>query len=357
MKINCGRTWPFTSGGGARAILRFGSFTVRRRQRYWTRSRKEGLEAYAYLAPAGIVLFTFWFLPVLASILISFTNWKGGDRLENIRWIGLTNYRRALIGDKAEYMWDAFFNTVNYALYSVPITLVLALVVALLLNAPIKGRAFFRTVYFLPFITTWVAISIVWKYFYDPNAGVLNWLLGTENLDWLDDSRRLWTMWLWGPLGLGDVVRSPLLTGPSISMLAIIITSVWRDIGYYAIIFLAGLQNIDRSYYEAAAIDGASPAQQFWTITFPLLSPVTFFLLIISGIGAFKIFVPMLVMTPTGGPDFTTASMTFYLYQQGFTGSWLLGYASAVAYILFVIILLLTLLQNRLFGRKVHYES
>lgn len=330
---------------------------MRKKKMYWTKDRLECFEAYGYLLPAALVLLTFWFLPVVASILISFTNWKGGDRLENIQWIGLTNYERALFGDKAEYMWDSFFNTVNYAAYSVPITLALALAVALLLNAPIKGRAIFRTVYFLPFITTWVAVSIVWKYFYDPNAGILNWLLGTTGLDWLDDPRCLWSMIIWNPLGLGKSVTHPILAGPSISMLSIIFTSVWRDIGYFAIIFLAGLQNIDRSYYEAASIDGATPAQQFWTITVPLLSPVTFFLLIISGIGAFKIFVPMLVMTPTGGPNYTTASMTFYLYQQGFTGSWLLGYASAVAYILFVIILILTFIQNRAFGRKVHYEN
>jgi multiple sugar transport system permease protein len=164
-------------------------------------------------------------------------------------------------------------------------------------------------------------------------------------------------MFVWEPLGLGDSVRHPLLTGPSIAMIAIIITSVWRDIGYFAIIFMAGLQNIDRSYYEAASIDGTSPLQQFRTITFPLLSPVTFFLMIISMIGAFKIFVPMLVMTPTGGPDFSTASLVFYLYDAGFRGGWLLGYASAVAYILFVLILLLTLVQNRVFGKKVHYEG
>ena len=153
------------------------------------------------------------------------------------------------------------------------------------------------------------------------------------------------------------IIPHPLLAGPSLAMVSIIITSVWRDIGFFMVIFLAGLQNIDKTYYEAAEIDGASGWQQFRYITIPLLSPITFFLMIISMIGAFKVFVPMFIMTPNGGPDNTTMTMVFYLYEKGFTGLWRLGYASAIAYLLFGIILALTLLQNFLFKRKVHYES
>jgi multiple sugar transport system permease protein len=148
----------------------------------------------------------------------------------------------------------------------------------------------------------------------------------------------------------------PLLAGPSMAMFAVILTSVWRDIGYFMVIFLAGLQNIDRSYYEAAEIDGATGPQRFRHVTWPLLSPTTFFVLIIAMITAFKVFVPMYIMTPNGGPGRTTETIVFYLYKIGFLGYRELGVASAVAYILFVIILLLTLVQNRILGRRVHYD-
>ncbi|MCX7765336.1 MAG: sugar ABC transporter permease [Candidatus Sumerlaeia bacterium] len=132
---------------------------------------------------------------------------------------------------------------------------------------------------------------------------------------------------------------------------------MWHEIGFFIVIFLAGLQTIDKTLYEAAEIDGASAWQKFRFITLPLLSPVTFFLLIISMIGALKVYVPMLIMTPDGGPDNTTMTMVFYIYEKGFTGLWRLGYAAAIAYLLFIIILVLTLLQNALLGRRVHYES
>jgi ABC-type sugar transport system permease subunit len=149
--------------------------------------------------------------------------------------------------------------------------------------------------------------------------------------------------------------KNPFLEGPSLSLFAIIITSVWRDAGYFIIIFLAGLQGIDRTYHEAAMIDGAGPWRRFWAITFPLLSPVTFFVLIIAMVGAFKVFVPVLVMTPDGGPSGTTSTLVYFLYEEGFL-SWRLGYASAVAYILFMIILAITLLQNHVVGRRVYYQ-
>jgi len=335
---------------------------------------RENLEAYTYLAPAGIILLIFWALPVILSLLISFRNWKALDTMETTQWVGLSQYLRAF---NDEDFRQCLWNTVNYVIYSVPPTLVLALGAAMLLNAKIKGRAFFRTAFFLPYVTTWVAISIVWKYFFHREFGLANWflmftshdLLGlstTWRLDWLAEPRGIWELlvgWILQGTGALDPIAArsfhlphPLLAGPSLAMFSIVITSVWRDIGYFMIIFLAGLQNIDKSYYEAAEIDGAGAWQKFRTITFPLLSPITFFLLIISMIGAFKVFVPVLVMTGTGGPDNTTSTIVFYLYEKGFR-SWLFGYASAVAYILFIIILAMTLLQNRLFGRKVEYGN
>jgi multiple sugar transport system permease protein len=337
-------------------------------------SLRENVEAYSYLAPAAVVLFIFWALPVLLSLLISFRNWKALDSWGTTRWVGVDQYARAF---QDEDFRQCLWNTVNYVIYSVPPTLALALLAAILLNTKIKFRAFFRTAFFLPYVTTWVAISIVWKYFFHREFGLANWFLTFVSgdlfrldtvwkLNWLAEPRGIWEMLLgWTLEGVGILsdgagksfkLPHPLVGGPSLAMFAIVITSVWRDIGYFMIIYLAGLQNIDKSYYEAAEIDGAGPWQKFRTITWPLLSPITFFLMIISMIGAFKIFVPILVMTGTGGPDNTTSTIVFYLYEKGFR-SWLFGYASAIAYILFIIILLMTLLQNRLFGKRVEYGN
>lgn len=329
-----------------------------------TRRFRELLEAYGYLLPAAVILFVFWVLPVFLSLLVSFTNWHGGDTLGDVKWIGLENYRIAVQDPR---FFKTLFNTVNYVVWSVPLTLGLSLVFALLLNLKVRGIAFFRTAFFLPYVTTWVAISIVWSYFFQQNFGLANYILGDVlnlgTLKWLNESRGVIEMSL---TGLGHLIgllpadasldfKNPLVEGPSLAMFSIIITSVWRDIGYFMIIFLAGLRNIDRTYYEAAQIDGAGPWRRFWAITFPLLSPVTFFIFIIAMVGAFKVFVPILVMTPDGGPSGSTSTLVYFLYEEGFM-SWRLGYASAIAYILFMIILVITLFQNRVVGRRVYYQ-
>ncbi|HUT24600.1 MAG TPA: sugar ABC transporter permease [Sumerlaeia bacterium] len=328
------------------------------------RAISRNAEAYAYLAPAAVILAVFWVFPVLLSLFVSFTNWHGGDTLGDVKWVGLENYGMALRDPR---FFKTLWNTVNYVLWSVPITIATSLAVALLLNLRVRGVALFRTAFFLPYVTTWVAISIVWSYFFQQNFGLANYVLddvlGLGRLKWLNESRGVVEM---AATGLGHALgfvparealrfENPLLQGPSLALFAIILTSVWRDVGYFMIIFLAGLQGIDRSYYEAASIDGAGPWKRFWSITFPLLSPVTFFVFIIAMIGAFKVFVPVLVMTPEGGPSKSTSTLVYFLYEEGFQ-SWRLGYASAIAYILFVIILAMTLLQNRIFGRRVFYQ-
>lgn len=364
-------------GDGKNAIeFRQPAMSKRRFNKNWEPlpTWRENLEAYSYLAPAGIILLIFWAIPVLLSLLISFRNWTALDSLETTQWVGFHQYTRALVDpDFHQSLW----NTVNFVIYSVPPTIFLSLLAAMLLNTKIKGRTFFRTAFFLPYITTWVAIAIVWKYFFHREFGLANALLdvisvnllGLDSpwkLQWLAEPRGIWEMFAgWtlegaGALGEGQgrsfSLPHPLLAGPSLAMFAIILTTIWQNIGYSMVIFLAGLQNIDRAYFEAAEIDGASPWQKFRHITWPLLSPVTFFILIISMIHAFKMFVPVLVMTGTGAPDNTTSTIVFYLYVKGFR-SWLFGYASAIAYILFIIILVMTLLQNRLFGRKVEYGN
>lgn len=324
---------------------------------------KESLEAYLYLAPAAVILGIFWFVPVVVSFVMSFGNVTALMPLTDMKYVGLRQYQAALLDSTFQ---QSLWNTLNYAIYSVPAKLALGLIAALLLNARVAGRGFFRVAFFLPYVTTWVAISIVFKYLFDREFGLGNWLLKVLSVDllghatpwrleWLNEARGIWEL-LFGftaptlPFGIQNLVE-----GPSLSLFCVILTSVWRDTGYFCIIFLAGLQNIDRSLYEAASIDGAGGWSRFRAITFPLLSPVTFFLLIISVIGAFKIFVPQYMMTPTGGPDNTTMPIVMYLYEEGFTGTWKLSYASAIAYLLTLIILALTVLQNRLIGRRVEY--
>lgn len=327
---------------------------------------RESLEAYAYLLPAFTVLFIFWFIPVLVSLGMSFGDMTALKPLSQMNFVGIRQYQEVL--GHATFQ-QSLWNTINYTIYSVPTTLVLALAAAVLLNNRIAGRGFFRTAFFLPYVTTWVSISLVFSYLFHREYGLGNWLLGIVSQDILGMSNPWKLEWLAEPRGIFEMMflkdkaslpKLPLgvenlLGGPSLSLFCVILTSVWRDIGYFMIIFLAGLQNIDKSLYEAAAIDGASPWHRFRHITFPLLSPVTFFLMVISLIGAFKVFVPMFMMTPDGGPDRTTVPITMFLYQEGFTGEWKLSFAAAVAYVLTMIILALTLLQNRVFGRRVEY--
>lgn len=330
-------------------------------------SLRENVEAWSYLAPATIILLIFWFMPVVVSLAMSFGNITALKPIDEMEFVGFQQYTMALADRNFQ---KTLWNTVNYVLYSVPPTLVIALAVAMLLNTKIRNRGAFRTIFFLPYITTWVAIAIVFRYLFHREFGLGNWLLGIISVDllgmssawrleWLQEPRGIWEMMVFGPIGV-SIADMPfgvdnIVRGPSLALTSIVMTSVWRDTGYFMVIFLAGLQNIDKTLYEAASIDGANAIDQFKSITFPLLSPVSFFLLIISMIGAFKVFVPQFMMTPTGGPDNSTMPLVMFLYQEGFSGEWRLSFAAAVAYILTMIILLLTLAQNRLFGRKVEY--
>lgn len=323
---------------------------------------RETSEAYLYLAPAGLILFVFWFLPVLASFGISFTNWEGADTLDIVGWVGLRNYERSL-GDDA--FWRSLANTVNYTLYAVPLTLFVSLAVALLLHQNIGGRSFFRAAFFVPYVSAWVAVSVLLRYFFDPEFGPLNYLLSLvwetdQPLRWLREPRGVIKMFAMGPLGIESWPRypiaSPFIDGPSLAMLCVILASVWHDMGFFVVVFLVGLDNIDRTYYEAAMIDGAGPWKRLKTITLPLLTPTTFFCLVIAAIGAFRVFVPIMVMTPGGGPGKTTATLVYHMYEKGFM-EWKLGQGAAIALLMFALIFVFTMVQNRLFGRRVQYEQ
>lgn len=323
-------------------------------------SWRESATAYLYLAPAGVILFAFWVVPVAISLGVSFTNWEGADTLDIVGWTGWRNYARTLADDE---FWLALANTINYVLYFVPLVLAVSLGAALLIHRKLRASGLFRTIFFLPFVSTWVSISIVWRYFFSDEFAPLNDLLqslGLPALRWLQEPRGIIEIFMTGPIGLtrwpDPPVLGPLLAGPSLSMMSIIVTSIWRDFGFFMVIFLAGLNNIDSSYYEAAKIDGAGPWQRLREITLPLLTPTTFFLLLIAVIGAFRVFVPILVMTPDGGPAKATSTLVFYMYQKGFM-QWKLGLASSIAYLLFVMIFTLTMIQNRFLGRWVQYGS
>ncbi|HYW12796.1 MAG TPA: sugar ABC transporter permease [Longimicrobium sp.] len=276
--------------------------------------------AYAFLAPALVLIFTFFFLPVVAALALSFTDfdiYAVGD-LSNTRWVGLRNYAQLLT---TPLFWQALRNTFYFALVGGPLSIGVSLAAALLLNQKmVRFKGLFRTIYFAPFVTTLVAVAIVWRYLYHTRYGLLNYAIGALGMgpvDWLGDPR-------W-------------------AMPAIILMTVWKSFGYNMLIFIAGLQAIPEELYEAARIDGASAWQRFRHVTLPGLAPTLVFVTVITMIGFFQLFVEPYVMT-MGGPLRSTTSVVLLMYEEGFRW-WRMGHAAALAFILFVVILAATLLQ------------
>jgi ABC-type sugar transport system permease subunit len=284
------------------------------------------LSAYAFLIPSLLTLGVFTFYPVVEAARLSFWRWRilRGEPI----FIGAANYE-ALFA--SEDFWQAVGNTVVFALGSIPTGMALALFAALLLNRKLRGLAFYRTAYFLPTITSLVAISVVWMWIYHPDVGLMNQALGLVGLPparWLNE--------------------------PRTAMLALIILGIWRGLGYNIIIYLSGLQSIPTHLYEAAKIDGANRWQLFRFVTWPLLTPTSFFIAIIAVINSFQSFTQVHVMTQ-GGPIGSTTVIVYYLFQQAFQ-QFNMGYGSAIAMVLFVFILALTVIQFRFLGRRVHYQ-
>ena len=281
----------------------------------------ETATAWSFIAPSLVLLLVFSAAPLLFAFYLSFHEW---NLLEPAKpFVGLRHYLD-LASDGL--FWNAAKNTAIYSLY-VPATMACALGVAILLNRSIRGVALLRAVFFLPYITSFVAISIVWQWMYDPDFGLFNWALGL--------------------IGLGPY---PWLNSPATALMALIIMAVWIHIGFQMVIFLAGLQAIPNELYEAATIDGAGPWRRFWKITLPLLRPTTFFVLVTSIIGSFQIFTFVYVMTE-GGPLHATDVIVYHIYQN----AWRflrMGYASAMSWALFAVIFAITLLQFRTLGRK-----
>ncbi len=292
-----------------------------------TRRRRDGsgLAAIGFLSPTMIVFSAFVLFPVLFSFYLSFQEWNmfGGKR----EFIGLANYSAIL---KNPEFWDVLKNTAVYTIGTVPLNMMLSLVIAFFLNKKLAGKKILRTMFFTPVIMSSVAAAVIWRWVYEPNFGLANYLLGLLHIpavNWLND--------------------------PTAAMFALIVMGVWKSFGFNMVLFSAGLQGIPRHYYEAAEIDGAGRWRQFWNITIPLLSPTTFFVLIMTVIGSFQVFDTVYVLT-SGGPLGTTKVLVFYLYEQAFK-YFDMGYASAVAYLLFAIVFILTMAQTRYLRDKIHY--
>jgi multiple sugar transport system permease protein len=309
------------------------------------------LTAVFYLVPAGIIIGVFKLFPIASAFALSFFDVKMG-RIRG--FVGLAQYSRLL---EDPVFWHSLGTTAYYVLGVVPLSLFLSLLAAVLLNQKIRPLGFYRTAYFLPVVTSLVAVSMVWKWIFHPRLGLLNYLLslvGGGSLRWLDEPRGVFEM---AASAAGAHSWPHALAGPSLALVAVIIVSIWRGLGYNIVIFLAGLQNIPEEYYEAARIDGANPRQVFWRVTWPLLSPTTFFVLLSTTIVSFQVFTQIYLMTgpPIGGPMGTTKVIVYYLFEKGFDAGGNMGYASAVALVLFCIILSLTLLQRRVVERRVTY--
>jgi len=221
----------------------------------------------------------------------------------------------------------------------------------------IRALGVYRTVYFLPVVTSLVAVAIVWKWIYHPRLGLLNSfvdLIGLNPLMWLEEPEGIFSL-LVGRVGLS---LPRWMGGPSLALVSLTITNLWRGIGYNIVIFLAGLQNIPNEYYEAAKIDGAGRTQTFWKITWPLISPTTFYVVIMTTIVSFQVFTLVYLMTgsPVGGPLGTTKVLVYYIFEKAFESGGDMGYASCVALVLFAIVLTLTLVQRKLIEKRVHYS-
>lgn len=307
--------------------------------------------AYLYILPAFIIIGTFHIIPVFYAIYISLN--KGP--INKWKFVGLENYIHAFSG--AEF-WSSLGTTLTYSLLTMPFTIMLGLLFAYLLYQGVRGRGVYRVIFFLPYVVSTVGSAIVWAWVFDPQSGLANFVLkriGIEPLRWLIE-----------PTGVGELIAERFgwtipawAHGPSLALIAISIFAILQAMGYDVVIFLAGLTNIPGELYEAARMDGANGVQLFRHITIPMLAPTTFFVIVISVIYSLQSFNHIFAMNHAatqslGGPLGSTSTLTVYMFDQLYTYS-NYGYASAIAIILSLIILALTLFNFRVLGRRVQY--
>lgn len=288
--------------------------------------RKELAWLYLFVAPPVLGFLLFGLIPILFSIFISFHKW---DMLSSPSWIGLDNYAGLF---KDEKVFKSLYNTL-YLMIGIPIGMVLSLLLAILMNRSIKGISFMRTMYYLPVISPVIAISLLWQWILNQDYGLLNNMLW----DWFGIKGPNW-------LGDADWVK------PSL-----ILIGLWGGIGGNMVLYLAGLQSVSSTYYEAAEIDGAGGWQKFSQITFPLLSPIHFFVLVMGIIGAFQSFSQIYVLAVDGGPEYSGATVVYYIFQHAFK-YFNMGFASAAAWMLGILIFIVTLIQFKLADRWVYQD-
>ena len=311
----------------------------------------EAAQAYLFILPAIVIIGIFKVLPAIAVLYMSLFKWdviQGAFR-------GLGNYTDWLYDNslRSPDFWRSLSTTLTYVIITVPLEIAFSLVIAFLLFQKMRGRGIYRTAYYLPYVTSFVAAAVVFNWLFHPQYGLVNALLGVVGIGPQS--------WLQEPDGLFAIVASAFgvvlpdwAAGPSLALVVVAIVTVWHYLGYQIVIFLAGLSNISSEYYEAARLDGASERQIFTKITLPLLSPTTFFVFTIATIGALRSFDTVFVLTG-GGPLDTTRTVTLLLFKTAFQQAQF-GLAAALAFILTLIILLFTLVQFRLVGRRVYYD-
>ena len=293
------------------------------RVRYRRFGHERRRAAYLMLAPALVHLVWWIGIPTVATFVLAVTRY---DILAGtMTWAGLDNFVAVLSNPT---WWTAVWHTLVYTFFTVPVAMAIAVVIAALLNAKLRARAWYRTAIFMPHITATVAIALVWAWMYEPNLGVINWVLSWFGIR--------------GPAWIAD---------PAWAMTSVIVMGIWKGIGLKMVIYLAALQNIPEELYEAAEIDGASAVRRFVSITLPLLGPATFFVFIISLIDSFQVFEQFYVLTPRGGPANATTVMTYEIYQSAFQ-RFDMSTASAQSVVLFAFLLVLTIVGRRITGRE-----
>jgi multiple sugar transport system permease protein len=279
--------------------------------------------AYWFLAPALLLIAAFFVVPIFASLALSATDFDiyAVASPANTRFVGIGNYTELL---RNPLFWTAVGNTLYFVVVGGPLSVAVSLGAALLVNSKLtRAKGFFRAVYFVPVVTTLVAVAVIWRYLYDPRFGLLNYglhFLGIRPIDWLGN--------------------------PHWAMPSIILMTVWKNFGYNMLIFVAGLQAISQDLYDAALVDGASAIQRFRHVTLPMLGPTFLFVSVTTMIGYTQLFSEPYVMTQ-GGPLHATYSIVLYMYEEGFRW-WHLGYAASIAFVLFALVLGGTLIQRRL---------
>lgn len=292
-----------------------------RRRRNLARVRRERT-AWLFMAPSILIIGAFMLWPLLQSAYLSFTEY---NRIQPARWVGARNYVE-LVQD--EQVWNALGNTALYAVVVTPVTVFLALLFAIFLNRPMVGRDFVRTAIFMPFIVSMAIISFAWSFLLDANIGLITY--------WLSQ--------------VGFVTEQGWLTDPQLAMPAVMVVGVWKSVGFYMVMYLAGLQSIPTEIYEAATVDGAGPWNRFRHITWPLLANQTMLVSVMAAIATIQVFDQIYVMT-RGGPFFSTETLVMLIYRVGFQDLQL-GYGSAVAWVLMILVFALSMLQFGYFRKR-----